>query len=87
MSDTKVGADAQPATREVSQVDIEIYEDGKPVIVWGNTNKENTENLVRLCVAARADGRELRVFHVFRNWIDIDAMIDEAISKVKVTTP
>jgi hypothetical protein len=57
-----LGAARGPASQEVSQVDIEIHEDGRPVIVWGNVKDKDTENLVKLCVRAREEGRKLRPY-------------------------
>jgi hypothetical protein len=82
-----LGAARGPASQEVSQVDIEIHEDGRPVIVWGNVKDKDTENLVKLCVRAREEGRKLRIFHVHRSWMDIDQMINEATAKAEGRTP
>jgi hypothetical protein len=85
MSD--LGDTRGPASQEVSQVDIEIHEDGRPVIVLGNVKDKDTENLVKLCVIAREEGRKLRIFHVHRSWMDIDQMINEATAKAEGRTP
>lgn len=70
-----------PATQAVE--DIEIHEDGQPVITWGNVKERDRQNLVTLCVKARAEGRKLHIYHVYRSWMDVDAMIDEAIAKAQ----